>query len=160
MEANRSPVGGAFFVLSLSLLFPSLTLLSFLFSFPSFLLRADVRLSSTAATASVLTRLLADPFQVLPSSPPASSRSTQNFSSKYRFSAANAGGGGAAGMERGGGSGAMEGMWEGLEEVPGLGGGGGGEVGGGEGMEGLEELARKVVEEAGGGGGGELNGWM
>ncbi|GAA6025006.1 hypothetical protein JCM10207_004760, partial [Rhodosporidiobolus poonsookiae] len=36
-----------------------------------------------AVTASVLQRLLADPFQVLPDSPPASSRNMKNFSSKH-----------------------------------------------------------------------------
>ncbi|GAA5829950.1 hypothetical protein JCM11251_007945 [Rhodosporidiobolus azoricus] len=37
-----------------------------------------------AVTASVLQRLLADPFQVLPDSPPASSRNHKNFSSRHR----------------------------------------------------------------------------
>ncbi|GAA5875400.1 hypothetical protein JCM8547_004397 [Rhodosporidiobolus lusitaniae] len=59
-----------------------------------------------AVTASVLQRLLADPFQILPDSPPASSRSTQNFSSRFRdggnspfsdFNAANSSGGGGGG---------------------------------------------------------------
>ncbi|BGP15479.1 hypothetical protein JCM10213v2_003458 [Rhodosporidiobolus nylandii] len=43
-----------------------------------------------AVTASVLTRLLADPFQVLPDSPPASSRNLKNFSSRYAPSSASA----------------------------------------------------------------------
>ncbi|GAA5911408.1 hypothetical protein JCM6882_004992 [Rhodosporidiobolus microsporus] len=43
-----------------------------------------------AVTASVLQRLLTDPFQVLPDAPPSSSRDSKNFSSRHRAGAASA----------------------------------------------------------------------
>ncbi|GAA6035863.1 hypothetical protein JCM8097_005743 [Rhodosporidiobolus ruineniae] len=51
-----------------------------------------------AVTASILQRLLTDPFQVLPDSPPASSRHMKNFSSKHTGLASSSLGGGSGGL--------------------------------------------------------------